>query len=699
MSDHSLLHFQLPLLRPPLQQIDIETRAWKNFDADKFRSDLLSSELCQETSFEGLSVDQLQEMYDTILPTILDKHAPRRSVRKRYQPLTPWFDADCSASKRKSRAFEHRYRRSKSSLDRQIWIRQVRSTHELYKQKQNLYWEGKVKDSQGNPRKLWRTLSNVMGKGRNTSPATPLDELTAEKFSKAFVDKVQLIRSSTSTAPQPSFEGVTCKSSFELFGKVDPDHVLQLIRNAPNKNCSLDPVPTWIVKQFAQELIPFITSLCNASLSQGTFPSTQKCALVTPILKKSNLDASDVNNYRPISNLSFLSKLLERCVNVQLNEYLQENNLLPSMQSAYRKLHSTESAVLKVLSDVYSAADKGQISILALLDMSAAFDTVDYEILLNRLLHGFGIKDLVASWFHSYLTDRTQCICYNGQTSAPQILTCGVPQGSVLGPILFLVYSAGAVEIAEKHGFSAHAYADDLQLYDHGATSSCRSMILRLSACVTEINTWMASNRLRLNPAKTELIWLGSARRLASCPMEPQDLAGVLITPSTQVRDLGVMVDNDLSLTSHVSHITSSCYYHIRQLRTIRRSLSTETAHALVRALIHSRLDYCNGVLAALPQYQLTRLQSVLRSAARMVLRLPASASVTDAIRDKLHWLPVPQRIIFKLCMTAYKCQHNLAPQYLAEFCVPVELMPGRSRLRSAAAEDLVIPNACKSQD
>ena len=169
--------------------------------------------------------------------------------------------------------------------------------------------------------------------------------------------------------------------------------------------------------QYASELVPFITVYCNTSLRDGSFPDSQKNAIVTPILKKTNLDAHPAANYRPISNLSYLSKLLERCVNKQLNDYLSTNNLLPSVQSAYRKFHSTESAVLKVLSDIYAAADEKMVSLFGLLDLSVAFDTVDHQILFDRLRFEYGLDGSVLSWFKSYLTNRTICVHYNGQTS------------------------------------------------------------------------------------------------------------------------------------------------------------------------------------------------------------------------------------------------------------------------------------------
>lgn len=692
VSDHSLVRFQLPIQRPPLQYVDVSTRAWKNFDADRFRADLLGSCLCcPMDTYEDMTADELHELYDTTMAALLDRHVPKRTVRRRHQPLTPWFDSDCAAARRRTRALERRYRRSKTTADRATWAHQVRLLHQLYTQKQNAYWERKVTESSGNPRKLWSTMDAVLcKKKKKTSPA---EGLTADGFLRAFQDKVESVRSSTATASPPVLVGDGCETAWNAFSVIDAAHVEKLIQLAANKNCALDPVPTWLVKQFMKELSPYLAVLFNRSLQTGVFPASQKAAIITPVLKKPSLDPCDMNNYRPISNLSFVSKLLERSANDQLNNHLNANGLLPVEQSAYRQYHSTETAMLKVLSDAYATADVRQVTLLCLLDLSAAFDTVDHGILLDRLQHTYGLRGYVLQWFRSYLSDRSQSVSYNGQMSATAGLRCSVPQGSVLGPNLFVLYAAEVLIIARSFGFMAHAYADDLQLYDHADPAVCESLVTRLSACVEAVGSWMASNRLRLNPSKTELIWLGASRYVRQCPTGPLLVAGSPISPSTQVRDLGVVVDSELSLMAHVNRVTSVCYYNIRQLRALRRSLTTDAVHSLVRALVLSRLDYCNGILANAPVGLYNKLQSVLRSAARLVLRLPRRASVTLAMRDRLHWLAFPQRVTFKLCVMAYKSLHGLLPPYLARMCTGVQTVPARARLRSAASGHMTVPD------
>ena len=224
-----------------------------------------------------------------------------------------------------------------------------------------------------------------------------------------------------------------------------------------------------------------------------------------PLLKKINLDLIE-KNYRPVSNLQFIGKLIERVVNIQLNEHITTNNLMEPMQSAYRVGHSTETALIKVKADILKAVDNKEVVCLVLLDLSVAFDTVNHQILLGRLKNMFGLTGLVINWITSYLSGRFQKVVVGDANSSAVPLSCGVPQESILGPIMFTLYTTPLGKICNKHAVTYHLYPDDQQLYltfkpsIAGAKEQC---IEQLQRCIADIHNWMSANMLKLNNEKT----------------------------------------------------------------------------------------------------------------------------------------------------------------------------------------------------
>ena len=255
--------------------------------------------------------------------------------------------------------------------------------------------------------------------------------------------------------------------------------------------------------------------------------------------------------------------------------------------------------------DILLAVDRGDLAVLTLLDLSAAFDTVDPAILLRRLDVSYGLGGSVHCWFSSYLSGRTQHVRCGSTRSVPTIVLFGVPQGSVLGPILFLLYTADLIRLVESHGLSPHMYADDTQVYGSCRPDATAQLQARVSSCIADVATWMRSNRLQLNTAKTEVIWCASTRCQHQLPTTPLIVGSDAVVPVRSVRDLGIHLDSDLTMRTHIAKTISGCFAVLRQIRSIRRSITRPVLQSLVAALVLSKLDYGCAVLAGLPNEQL----------------------------------------------------------------------------------------------
>ena len=395
------------------------------------------------------------------------------------------------------------------------------------------------------------------------------------------------------------------------------------------------------------------------------FPSSFKQALVQPLLKKPSLSTDDLNNFRPISNLNFISKILEKVVASRIQSHLSSNSLSSSFQSAYRIFHSTETTLLKIHNDLILAMDRGEVTSLILLDLSAAFDTVDHSILLTRLQNWFGLDDLSLAWFTSYLSSRSQAVSINDSISAFSSLSCGVPQGSVLGPLLFTLYTTPLCSVISKNSLKYHLYADDTQLYISFTPTNSALSLDTLTTTFNDILSWMNLNKLLLNPSKTEFLLIGTKQqRLKFSDLTNLSLSNDIIPVSSSARNLGFIFDSDMSFSDQIKSVSKSCHFHIRDIRRIRHLLPLSAATALANSLVSSKLDYCNSLYSGISQVNLNKLQRIQNSLARVITNTSKYQHITPILK-KLHWLPVKQRIDYKLCLLTYKTLTNQQPTYL----------------------------------
>uniref|UniRef100_A0A3Q1JKY8 Reverse transcriptase domain-containing protein n=1 Tax=Anabas testudineus TaxID=64144 RepID=A0A3Q1JKY8_ANATE len=693
LSDHFFIQLTVFISRPSHSYTALETfrRNLRSLNPEQLSSlvsaALPSSQLSSLVS-AALPSSQVLSTYDTDAATdrlcdtlsfCLDSLCPTSTRPARPSASNLWLtDQICEQHTVLSSA-ERKWRKSRSQPALTEYQDLLQSFSYSVTRAKTDYYQDKLSNTT-DTRKLFSTFKSLL----YPPPPPPPTCLTADDFASFFTNKVVAISSQFTPPDNDILLTKPDDASHFTFSTLSEDDVSTLVLSNRPTTCSLDPIPSTLLQAIAPTLIPAITQIINTSLTTGTFPTSFKQAQITPLLKKPSLDPSLVENYRPVSLLSFLAKTLERAAFNQLSDFLSQNNLLDVNQSGFKSGHSTETALLTVVESLRVAKAAGKSSVLILLDLSAAFDTVNHQILMTAL-SDLGISGSALAWLRSYLSERTFKVSWQGRVSDSHNLSTGVPQGSVLGPLLFSIYTSSLGSIIHSHGFSYHCYADDTQLFlsfppDDSTVSS------RISACLSDISAWMRKRHLQLNIPKTELLVFPA--RPSTQHNISINIGSAVISPTKSARNLGVIIDDQLTFTDHIATVARSCRYALHNIRKIRPYLTEYTTQLIVQALILSRLDYCNALLMGLPASTTKPLQMIQNAAARLIFNQPRRSHVTPLFRS-LHWLPVVARIRFKALSLAYRVVNSTAPSYLNS--IVQVYIPSRP-LRSTRERRLVVP-------
>uniref|UniRef100_A0A9J7ZGW8 Reverse transcriptase domain-containing protein n=1 Tax=Cyprinus carpio carpio TaxID=630221 RepID=A0A9J7ZGW8_CYPCA len=483
------------------------------------------------------------ETFCSTLTSCLGNFCPLSSRPARTTPSAPWLSDVLREHRSKLRAAERKWHKSRNSTDLSVYQSLLSSFSANVFTAKTSYYHNKINNC-CDARTLFKTFSSLL------NPPPPPSTLTAD-FAVFFTNKTRTISDQFSTPQTEDNFTMTNAHSLSSFSPLSETDVSKLILSSHPTTCPLDPIPTHL-QAISSSVIPSLTHIINSSLHSGTFPSAFKQARVSPLLKRPSLNPALLENYRPVSLLPFIAKTLERAVFNQLSMFLEQNNL-DSNQSGFKSGHSTETALLSVTEALRLARAASKSSVLILLDLSAAFDTVNHQILLSTL-RKMGLSGTALQWFKSYLSDRSFMASWRGEVSKSQQLATGVPQGSVLGSLLFSIYMTSLGSVIQKHGFSYHCYADDTQLY-FSFRPDDPTVVACISACLSDISSWMNDHHLQLNLTKTELLVV---------PANPSfhhnfsiQLGSSTITPSRTARNLGVVMDHQLSFTDHIATMTS----------------------------------------------------------------------------------------------------------------------------------------------
>lgn len=667
----------------------IEYRDFKKIDVEAFKKDLRDSDINGDFS----SPEEAADTYNSTLTSLMDKHCPVIKKKIKEKP-TPWIDDELRNLRREKRAAERKSRTAVATAeDKAKFIRLRKSFDSLSLIKKKLYHQKSLKASSGDMKSLYKKVHKLLGNEKTNLPAHDDPTILAESFKDYFTSKISKIRSGIEKDLQDQHHSVPQKTKdedkdkdkdkdissevngFNEFKELSSSDLKHMVTELPNKFCCLDPIPTFLLKECVDELNPIMLYIVNESLKTGVFPGSMKKAVIKPTLKKTNADPDMLSNYRPVSNLSTLSKLLEKAVLQQLNVHLDDNNLFCSAQSGYRKDHSCETLLIRMSDDLIKRISDNQTTMIILLDLSAAFDTIDHEILLQKLQDDYNIGGTPLKWIFSYLQRRSFSVKINGHMSSLMDLLYGVPQGSILGPILFILYTKELQSIASRYGLEIQLYADDSQVYtgfNSKRPASLEDTRKRIKNCMAEIKDWMVTNFMKLNTGKTELLICAKNKVLESIDESLTVQVGENeIKASDWSEDsgksLGVKFDDSLKMVRQIADVVKKCNWTLLNLRRIASFLNESLKIMLVKQLVLSKVDYCNALYMNLPATRTRRLKSVMNSAIRFIYHIRDRNVELTPYYKKAHILPLKERIHFKACLITHKAIYGKAPGYIKE--------------------------------
>ena len=676
----------------------ITYRSFKNFDESRFISDM--HDIPWETIEYFNDINEIVEVWNKMFLEIVNKYAPLKShrIKRKYQPdwLTPQI-LDCIKERDKcklnGKMDEYRLLRNK-----------VSSMIDTAKKEA---YQTKVEKGKDDPRSIWKLFKQFGMSKKGTTKVNNFeikinndiisdDQDIANIFNDYFVN----IPSKLKEPIQPSEfkllhnfvdSKVNDNTNFTI-PFVNSSFVSNYLSNMDvTKATGLDCIGPRLLKIAPNVLTPSITYIINKSIESGVFPCTWKNAKVNPIFKTGDKD--NVNNYRPISILPTLSKIIEKWTASKLMSYLDKYKLLHKNQSGFRKNHSTESALILMTDTWLKAINEGKLVGCAMIDFRKAFDLVDHNLLLNKL-RIYRFNDLSLSWFKSYLSNRTQQVVINNLSSSSGDVVCGVPQGSILGPLLFLLFINDLPLSLKNSPISVDLYADDTTLYSTALDKS--SLEADLQKALDSVHTWCLENGMLINTEKTKLMLIASRQKRSS--LIDSDLKitfnNVDLKNSSNEKILGVHMDQNFVWNNQFQHVSKKISSHLWLLSQIRTYLNVQHRLLFYNAYIKSHIEYCCVVWGNSCNFNAYKIEKLQRRACKLILG--NDYTTLDAARKQLRMLSFEETIFIHKAKVMYKIASNTAPIYLTDLFQmrgnESKLNNSQVNLRSTSNKNFLIP-------
>ena len=621
-------HFPVFLICPD-ELLDVEpkingTRDYCQTNIERFRSKL--GALNWSLIFDEKDGEEAFNGFHTAFLEIYEKSFPYRKKPTNYKGRKPWLSLALRNSIKHKNKLYVRYLRNPTQENIEIYKVYKRNLQRLLRLSERKYYEEFIHDNKNNVKKLWGIIKQVINKGKNSSKSVNFNvggkvindsyEIS-NGFNKYFAN---IAKDLARKIPKSSVDPLKFIPESNLHTiAIDPvteNEVSNVIKSLKNSSSTgYDGIQTEVIKSTFHAYLTPLTQVLNASLIQGFFPDKLKISKVVPLLKSGN--PASFNNYRPVSVLPLFSKILEKLMHNRLMSFIDKHDILYQFQFGFRQHHGTNMTLITLVDKILSAIDNGDIVVGIFLDFKKAFDTVNHDILLRKL-ERYGIRGIAHNWIKDYLNKRQQFVCYNGSISSRTYVDIGVPQGSVLGPLLFLIYINDLANVSNN--VFPVMFADDTNIFLRGREVNKTVKIMNTE--LTEIVVWLSANAISLNVEKTKYMIFRSLRKRID-QTEKLLIKGNVVERVSSIKFLGVMLDQTLSWNLHIQMVKNKLAKSIGILKLANKTLPKAIIKSLYFSFIYPHLVYCVEVWGNAADVHVSQLLKMQKRCIRLIKSVP----------------------------------------------------------------------------
>ena len=693
ISDHVGQYIKVNLKKEKIEPEKIRFRNYRCYNKEDFNEDLKTSIESSEFSnhIRKEDLNSAMNIWVKVFTETSQKHAPiTEKTKKKTRNGIPWYTKELEQRIQERKNKLKLYRLYGDRKDSKAASNLTNVINHLKRKLKKRHYTEKIEKYEGDPKNLWKILKDITQTTPLKSTAEPenMDQGKANQYNKFFAtigSEIQKLLGVKENSHPTSNTG-----NFKFKEETEETIIGLIDRIRADVATGEDNISPKLVKDSKFIIAPSLTKLVNLSYKLKIFPDSMKNAIIKPIHKKNCTE--DISNYRPISILSVLSKIFERSATDQIVKYLEDNSLLNGTQHAYRKGHSTQTCLMEIVEHIHKLRDQKKIVGFVSVDLSNAFDSLIHSHLLEKL-GKLGFGENAVQWVQSYLENRKQKTRFKKFTSEETAVTSGVPQGSILGPILFICFTN---DMANNFpDCKVLSYADDTQLLVSG--NNKKEVKAKLDKLVKIAQRWYTNNSLKNNISKTEVIIIGQNSQDTKIPIYIEVLDNgkpIKLSPSSYIKVLGIHIDDQLNWNQQTQKIRKKANNSIRNLHRINNLIPLKHRILLYNSLVASHYNYCDTVWSGLGVVNEKKLQTTQNFAARSILGMSKYSSATEALQT-LKFLPLKEKRKIHEAVYVHKALSGKAPK---EVVNQYKEQKSKQNLRSSKHRTLNIPKHSSEQ-